>query len=226
LNDATDHSEGALPVSIIINARFQQQSEADSAVFALNSAGFESRFIATFYVSSPGQHAMHPLGGDEEESPGTVDAPSTAAAGAAVGTVAGAITGAATLPVLGPAAAAAAVGVGAWVGSLYGALGGTDSKAVEEQRVDTPDPASDERARKSGMLVAVAVKTGKQERDAISLLQHRGGMDVKRCTGIISNGEWRDFDPLNPIHPVDAEYHSQHELAEGSTAAAMQSKPS
>jgi hypothetical protein len=209
LSSATDDHETERVMSTIINARFQQQAEADRAVLALNAAGFESRYIATFFVSSAGQHAMHPLGGDEEASPGTEDSPTTAAAGAAVGGVAGAITGVATLPLLGPAAAAAAVGVGAWVGSLYGALGGTDAKdaattiRTNDATIKAPITArADENVRKSGMLVAVAIKGSAQETEAITLFQQYGGMDVERCTGTISQGEWRDFNPLNPIHPV------------------------
>jgi hypothetical protein len=209
LNGATDDHETDRAMSTIINARFQQQAEADRAVLALNAAGFESRYIATFFVSSAGQHAMHPLGGDEEASPGTENSPTTAAAGAAVGGVAGAIAGVATLPLLGPAAAAAAVGVGAWVGSLYGALGGTDAKdaatsgGTNDAETELPIAANtDANVRKSGMLVAVAIRGSAQEAEAITLLQQCGGMDIERCTGIISQGEWRDFNPLDAIHPV------------------------
>jgi hypothetical protein len=205
LNDHTNIGDERGDVSTIVNARFQQQSEADSAVQTLNTSGFESRYIATFFVSAPGQHAMHPLGGDEEASPGTEDSPTTAAAGAAVGSVAGAITGVATLPVLGPAAAAAAVGVGAWVGSLYGALGGTDAKDTTEQATGSAiTNADDERqVRKSGMLVAVAVRNSQQQRDAIALFERCGGMDIELCTGTISKGEWRDFNPIRPLNLIE-----------------------
>ncbi len=58
----------------IIVGRFSQQDEAESARRELLRAGFPAAEVSLFYVNPGGQHAIYPVGGDEDESPGTHDA--------------------------------------------------------------------------------------------------------------------------------------------------------
>ena len=122
-------------MTTIITGNFQQQDEAQQAMSELTGAGFTADQTTTFFVNSPGQHDLYPIGGDEDESPGTEDAAFGSASGAAA---IGVAVGLATLPVLGPGAAVAAAGVGAYAGSLYGALGNTDDKKNPEFNPLTP----------------------------------------------------------------------------------------
>ena len=125
-------------MTTIITGNFQQQDEAQQAMSELTGAGFTADQTTTFFVNSPGQHDLYPIGGDEDESPGTEDAAVGSASGAAVGGAIGIAVGLATLPVPGPGAAVGAAGVGAYAGSLYGALGNTDDKKNPEFNPLTP----------------------------------------------------------------------------------------
>ena len=189
-------------MSMIITARFQEQSEAQSAASALEADGFLPDKTATFYVGSPGQHDLYFLGGDEMKSPGMEDATSAGGVGATVGGSVGLITGLATLPVLGPAAVVAGTGIGAWVGSLYGALDGSKDAAIPVAG-DAPFYAvAVEPPRKSGMLVAVMVDTVAQQASAQHVLRNCDGMDIGHAEGQIIAGDWVDFDPLAPVIPL------------------------
>ena len=55
-------------MSTRVNARFQEQAEAELVAPALKNADFKAWQIATFYVRSPGQHDLDPIGGDEMKS--------------------------------------------------------------------------------------------------------------------------------------------------------------
>jgi hypothetical protein len=68
-------------------------------------SGFPSDQATFFFVNPPGQHDLYPIGGDEDESPGTHYASTGAASGAVVGGTLGLAVGIASLPVLGPGAA-------------------------------------------------------------------------------------------------------------------------
>ena len=153
-------------------------------------------------MNPPGQHDRYPIGGDEDESPGTEHAAEGSAAGAAVGSGVGVAVGLATLPVLGPAAPIAAAGVGAYVGSLYGALGNTDDKKSNETQDEFEERHHREQTRKSGMLVAVCASAVAQQKSAIRVLREHGATDLERAEGNIIAGDWTDFDPLAPLNPV------------------------
>src|SRR5688572_3378918 len=191
-------------MTTIIAGNFQQQDGAQQAMAALHSAGFPAGQTATFFVNPPGQHDRFPIGGDEDESPGTEDAKGGSAAGAAVGGAVGVAVGLATAPLLGPGAAIAGAGVGAYVGSLYGALGKLDDTAEGAQpqtgapRVEHKEPPP----RKSGMLVAVAALTPEQQESAIRILREHGATDIERAEGTIAEGEWNDFDALAPMNLI------------------------
>ena len=196
-------------MSTIITARFQQQSEALAAASALEGKGFLANQTASFYVGTPGQHDLYPIGGDEMESPGMEKATGAGAVAAVVGGSVGLITGLATLPILGPAAVVAGAGVGAWMGSLYGALDGIkdsqpdpslnpNAAAVSQAAVPIDSP------RKSGMLVAVVANTDALQTLACQVLRTYNGMDIGQVQGNIAAGDWVDFDPIAPVIPFNA----------------------
>lgn len=177
---------------------FHEQIEAEAATTELLHAGFPRESISVFYVNPQGHHALHPIGGDEDESPGTHEAKSGAATGALTGGSAGAILGALTLPVLGPAGPVLGAAVGAYGGSLVGALNRMEEP--EGAAADTPSPDGTSAApapRKAGILVAVAVKTATQEDEALEIL-HQRAEEVEEATGELRDGDWVDFDPLRP----------------------------
>lgn len=178
---------------------FHEQEQAEVATTELLHAGFARESISVFYVNPQGHHALHPMGGDEDESPGTHEAHLGAAAGAVTGGGAGAILGALTLPVLGPAGPLLGAAVGAYGGSLVGALNRMEEPDVAD--AEGADIESDESAapepRKAGILVAVAVKSATQEEDALDVLRTHAE-EVEEATGELRDGDWVDFDPLRP----------------------------
>ena len=87
-----------------------EQDQAQQAIVELVRSGFPADQTTSFFVNPPGQHDRYPIGGDEDESPGTQDAPTGALSGAAVGGAVGVAVGLATLPILGPGAAIAGAG--------------------------------------------------------------------------------------------------------------------
>lgn len=67
-------------MSTRVNARFQEQAKAEFVAPALKNADFKAGQIATFYVRSPSQHDLDPIGGDEMKSLGMKDVRGTIAA--------------------------------------------------------------------------------------------------------------------------------------------------
>src|SRR5690606_30633390 len=132
-----------------------------------------------FYVNPPGQHDMHPLGGDEDKSEGAEKTPR----GAAAGTAAGAAAGLAAAPVLGPAGPL----TGAYVGSLVGSLSQMEKTGEAAEDPDSEDKPKEHRA---GMMVAVAVEDVEAERRAIDALVSVGATDTEIAEGTIENGDW------------------------------------
>lgn len=205
-------------MTILITGNFQQQDSAQKAIADLKAAGFPQDGITTFFVNPAGQHDLSPIGGDEQESPGTEDSPAGSATGAAVGGAIGAAVGLATLPVLGPAGLAAGGGVGAYVGSLYGALGSTEDKTPDgEDRTETSptggsaqltytahpaSPPTQPTARKSGVLVAVAAPTSAEQEAALRILRAHCASELEQTQGTLVAGEWTDFSALDPVHVI------------------------
>ena len=185
-------------MTTIISGNFQQQDRAQQALAELQRAGFAVDQTTSFFVNPPGQHDRYPIGGDEEESPGTEDAKGGTAAGAAVGGAVGVAVGLATAPLLGPGAAVAGAGIGAYAGSLYGALGKLDDAKTDDDAAPTPAAKTEPPPRKSGVLVAVAAATPAQQDTAIRLLRTQGADDIEKTEGTLVAGEWIDFDPLRP----------------------------
>ena len=189
-------------MSTIVTGNFQQQDAAERALAALASAGFARDQTTTFFVNPPGQHDLFPIGGDEDESPGTEEAGGGSAAGAAFGGVVGAVVGLAALPLLGPGGTVAAAGVGAYAGSLYGALGHTDDMSNPATPAAHDELRRRGATRKSGVLVAVSAMASAQQDTAIGILRAHGATDSECTEGSIVAGEWTDFDPLTPLRPA------------------------
>lgn len=185
----------------IIVGRYNQHGEAEDAGRKLLCAGFPLSEMCLFYVNQEGQHALHPVGGDEDESPGTHEAKAGAMQGAAGGVGAGALVGVATIPVLGPAGPLLGAAVGAYTGSLVGAL----SKMEETDTKTGPDregaAAGEMQPLKPGFVLAVAVETSETREEAIGILGERA-QEVGETEGTLENGDWIDFDPLAPCKVI------------------------
>ena len=146
-------------MSTLIAGRFSQQTQAENASSELLRSGFSPRDMSLFYVNPQGQHDTYPVGGDEDESPGTHKASAGAMQGAAGGVGVGTLIGAATIPVLGPAGPLLGAAVGAYTGSLVGALNNMKKSDAHSDAVEDTQPAEAPQPRKAGVLLAVAVAT-------------------------------------------------------------------
>lgn len=174
----------------IIAARFDTQPEADRALGALRSAGFDGQNVTSFYANPAGQHARYPIGGDTDHDEGTKKSGKTAATGAAVGGITGLALGTAaaiaTEPGFAAAAAIGGTGVGAFVGSLAGALSGTTDSG-------SGDAAPEE--RKAGVVVAVLADADGAEDTIVQTLRAQGAPAIEQAEGEWREGVWVDFDP-------------------------------
>jgi hypothetical protein len=183
-------------MTTIIAGRFVEQAETSAAADRLVQAGFMRDQIASLFVNSAGKHDRYPIGGDQNESPGTEQSGPGAAIGAAGGGAVGAFVGA----TFGPAGALAGAATGAYLGSLPGAL---DNLNGEIDRVGTKREAPLPNVRKAGMMLAVAAPSTAAEAKALEVLRAAGAVDIERSQGTIDGGEWTDFDPLSPAQYVD-----------------------
>jgi hypothetical protein len=191
-------------MSRIIAGRFETQAAADVAALALADAGFARNEYGTFYMTPPGQHAQHPIGGDAHHDEGTKHSGGKAAVGGLIGGVAGLAAGgvaaAAGEPGLVAPAVIAGAGVGAYAGSLQGGLsgarGGDPRKASPDEPVERP----------AGVMLAVCVdREGAHDR-AVDVLRAQGALDVEEAQGVWRDGVWEDFDPtLRPQQPAPRE---------------------
>lgn len=199
-------------MTTLIAGRFTQQDQAENASVQLMRSGFSAQDMSLFFVNPQGQHDLHPIGGDEDESAGTHHASTGAVAGAAGGVGVGALVGAATLPVLGPGGPLLGAAIGAYTGSLVGALN-TMKKQEEQEELTGEAPArsedeagiaasEDTHPRKAGVVLAVAVATPEQRASAIEILGATA-QEIEEAEGELRNGQWVDFDPREPIKPVE-----------------------
>jgi hypothetical protein len=175
---------------------FREQSEAEFASTELLRAGFAPEAMSVFFVNPQGQHGLHPIGGDEDESPGTHEASSGAAGGALKGGGGGALHGAHTRPIMGPPGPVLGAAVGASGGSLVGALNRMEEPAPAPSETRTSETAPDT-PRKAGLLLAVAVP-GPGQRDSALAILRQHAEEVEESTGVMRDGDWIDFDPLRP----------------------------
>jgi hypothetical protein len=180
-------------MATIIAGRFDEQDEVQAAVAALEQAGFASDHISAFYTNPPGRHATFPIGGDHAESEGVDESKTGMKQGMRTGAAAGAAAGLAAAPAIGPVGPVVGGLVGAHLGSMIGALSHTE-EGDETQPV-----------RQSGMLVAVEVGDQEDERHAIDVLRSHGAADIERAEGTISDGDWRDFNPVSTPSLIDGQ---------------------
>jgi len=182
-------------MTTIVAGRFDEAASAEGAIAALLEKGFHRTDAGQFFVNPAGQHAELPTGGDQfadaESSKAHVGAGVGAAAGGAVGIVA-----AAAIPGLGAALALGLVALGAYTGSFAGAMAKLGDDSAADDMGASP-------GRKSGGMVAVRVLNAEAERIAIDTLRTHGAQDVERAEGEWRDGNWQDFDPVQPPHRVE-----------------------
>jgi hypothetical protein len=204
----------------IIAGRFGTKAEAD--VVAAQIRGFVSESdVCIFHNNPPGQHRTTVFGDDdlvrhEALHPSKPTKPNTAAeaeaseqaeqaentsmataavAGVAVGTLAVAA---------GPVAALAAAGVAAYTGSLAGALSGSGGDNQAGGADHQGDHAMHS-VRQGGAMIAIRIANPENQARVVDALRGAGADDIEIASGEWQDGDWVDFDPLEPPHLIDAQ---------------------
>ncbi|MBC8118266.1 MAG: hypothetical protein H7X75_01650 [Burkholderiaceae bacterium] len=194
-------------MATIIAGRVQTQQRAQDLMEQLQARGVAASDMQAFYVNPPGQHDLHPVGGDVDADSGTQQSGAGQAAGVAAGAAAGLAAGAvvgAVMPPLAPILAVAMAGVGAHVGGMAGALTATRPSDEEKRETETSTPDRDAvDMRRGGMTLAVRVDPA-MENTVIDLLRGHAVEDIERADGEWRDGQWVDFDPLKPPRKIDA----------------------
>jgi len=183
-------------MSNIIAGRFDQQSGVEEARAEILRAGFAEEQVTTFYVNPPGQHDLTPVGGDEIKSHGAAHSAHGLAQGGMVGGAVGAALGTASIPVLGPVGPLVGALLGTHVGDLAGSLSEMEDDGGSGNTAGSP-------FRRSGMMLAILADDPDAEDRAIRLLHALHAQDIERAQGTIANGDWEDFNPLQPPSLVD-----------------------
>jgi hypothetical protein len=180
-------------MSHIVAARFDRSIDADAAVADLESEGFGTSEIESFYVSPPGQHGSYPLGGDSHSDAGARFGGLGALIGAVVGAGAGLALGTLASLEHGFVAIVLAIGLGAYIGSFIGAMvklrHGRRRDATAEHPVEP----------RAGRMIAVNVDQPQMEARALAVLKRHAARELGRAEGEWRNGSWRDFDPRRPL---------------------------
>ena len=189
-------------MSHIIAGRFKEQDQVTRAIEAMVDAGFTQESISSFYLNPPGQHNLYSIGGDRDDSPGAHETAAGVATGVATGGAVGAGVGLIGAPVFGPVGPAIGALVGAHVGGLIGSLSQMKEKGENEEVApsDARNDVSDNtmHQRKSGLMLAVSADGDHAHQSAVALLRQLGAEDIEQAEGTIINGDWQDFDPLEP----------------------------
>lgn len=176
----------------IVAARFDTFEEAERASLALQRADFTPDAVSVFFVTQPGSHGAHPVGGDRTNDPAAKNSPKGAIAGAVALGLVGLIVG---LVIrygfsVSPWILIITVLLGAYIGSLLGAL-----MATRYQRpVRTPGKPTGR--RQAGVMAAVRVDSA-SEASAVRVLRDAGGLDIEQADGQWRDGQWVDFDPVH-----------------------------
>jgi hypothetical protein len=187
----------------IVAGLFEETTKADAALQSLQGSGFQRSGIDSFYTPPPGQHGLHPLGGDVHSDAGARKAGRGATLGAVIGAAAGAALAfvAIRTGILPPSefawlALVIAGGVGAYVGSFAGAMvkmrAGTARNATREHPNEPP----------AGRMIAVLIENPEMDALAIEILGHNGARKMWRAEGTWGNGSWLDFDPRSRLVAV------------------------
>jgi hypothetical protein len=189
-------------MALIVAARFQTFSEAENAARHLFAQGYAEDAVHLFYVNSAGGHARYPLGGDRRWDPDAKGAQRSAIIGGAMVGLVGAAVGGGLVFLFdvekAPYAAVGAAAVGAYVGSLSGALWSTGrGRSSRGDVAAKPAASSHPPVRHAGVLVAVHVDVS-SEAQACAVLRAAGGADIERARGQWRDGQWVDFDPVQP----------------------------
>jgi hypothetical protein len=183
-------------MSRIVAARFERSVDADAALEELKRAGFARHEVDSFAVNPPGQHGLHPAGGDSYSDAGARDAGVGAALGALIGLpigIAAGVMGAIDFGTLSiPLTAALGALVGAFAGAMARLHGASQREATPAHPVEMP----------AGRMIAVLVERPATEPRAIDILKRHGARDLGRAEGDWRDGSWRDFDPRVPLATV------------------------
>lgn len=184
---------GAYIMSTILVARFQLQEEAEDVARQLLKRGYQQQAMTIFYLNPSGQHALYPLGGDRDKSPGAEETDIGGVKGASVGALVGASLGAVVAPLGGVVSVPLGTLAGAHIGGLVGSLVSTEE--------DSPPARNIRQSRVAGMRLAVALHSAQQEQEVSNLMQAMQAQDIEQTSGEIIGGQWQDFDPLSePIY--------------------------
>lgn len=192
----------------IIAGRVETQERAERARSLLHQRGIAPEDIQSFYVNPPGQHDATPVGGDVDQDPGlgksSVGLTGGATVGAVAGVAAGALAAGAVAPLIAPAVLVGLAVAGAHAGGLAGMVASGRSGEEEDAATESNQPGSDAiDTRRGGMMIAVRASPA-LEHVAIDSLREIGAEDIERAEGDWQNGDWKDFDPLQPPNKIDA----------------------
>lgn len=183
-------------MSNIVAGRFERSLDADAALDALLREGFPEAEIDSFAVNPPGQHGLHPAGGDVHSDAGARHAGYGAIIGGALGLVIGLVIGSIASLHFG----APALWLTGGAGALLGAFAGVMSHLHDATRLDhTPEHPLEMPA---GRMIAVCVDRAGSEPRAVSVLRVYGAREVGRAQGQWRDGGWKDFDPRSPLAAV------------------------
>jgi hypothetical protein len=177
-------------MATIIAGEFATMAETESAAAALKEDGsFSADRVTVFMLNAPGQHALHPLGGDRDADSASTHAQGGTVTGAVIGATVGLGAGAAAMAAVdvGPVVAATAAAVGAYTGSLIGTLNKVGDK-------ESPAEIT-ENSRRAGAMVAVNALDAAEQDSAVEILRAHGARQIERAEGRWENGAWVDFDP-------------------------------
>lgn len=175
-------------MTTIIAGIFESLTNAEATVAALRNAGCADDFVTVYHHNAPGQHASHPLGGDEDEDPGARKGDNGAVKGAVAGMGVGAGVGAL---VGGPIGAVAGAAAGAYAGAFGGALSslGDDDTAGA--------PGAPQVRRPAGIMVAVNADHGPSDELIVNVMRENAALSIEKTQGEWKDGQWTDFDPTS-----------------------------
>jgi predicted lipid-binding transport protein (Tim44 family) len=183
-------------MSKIVAGRFDRVVDANAAIETLKQGGFSDAEVELFYVTPPGQHARHPLGGDSHSDSGARFGGWGALLGAGIGALAGLALGTFLSLQHGFISVLLLIGLGAYVGSLIGAMARMRAGRARDATIEHPaEPAG-------GTMVAVNVDRPQTRERAVDTLRQHGARDLGAAQGEWANGSWKDFDPRSPLGTI------------------------
>jgi hypothetical protein len=175
----------------IIAGRFPTFERAEDVAQRLYSHQMDTDDVSIFFVTPPGQHATHSIGGDSYADPAAAASTKSTRWGVMAGAVVGLIVGILVYMVEWPYWLIPIIGLllGAYFGSLVGALGG--------MRGQPPAATQPRPLREAGVMLAAHVNDATAP-VALQVLRESGAEQIEQTDGIWKNGQWEDFDPTMP----------------------------